>query len=341
MSIPRLTFFCELDQAALPALFADPSVIANLQVLNARLSLGLLDFSPERATVVHQLNQAGVPVVAWLLLPPEHGYWFNMDNAHQALECYQNFKAWTLEHQLMWAGVGLDIEPDLRDLQGLRSVWWRVAPRWLVRGLKVRRFNTARAAYRSLVAQIHADGFPVEAYQFCLIADERVMGSTFLQRTTGIVDIAVDREVWMLYTSFIRPNGPGMLGSYGVEAQAIGLGSTGGGVEIAADIPPLSWDELARDLRLAWNNCNDLYIYSLEGCVRQGFLVQLKGFAWDQPIILPEDSIVRVEGWRHGLQSVLWLMAHLYLVGLAILGALGVIFGLRRFLRQRSTGIAE
>ena len=50
----------------------------------------------------------------------------------------------------------------------------------------------------------------------------------------GLVDIEVDREVWMLYTSFVRPNGAGVLASYAPEAQSVGLGSTGGGVELGA-----------------------------------------------------------------------------------------------------------
>src|ERR671933_548582 len=60
----------------------------------------------------------------------------------------------------------------------------------------------ARAPYTDLVERIRADGYPVENYQFPLIADERWAGSTLLQRLMGLVDLRTDREVWMLYTSF-------------------------------------------------------------------------------------------------------------------------------------------
>ena len=84
----------------------------------------------------------------------------------------------------------------------------------------------AHAAYAALVDRIHADGYRVENYQFPLIADERRAGSTLLQRLLGLVEVPTDREVWMLYSSFMRTLGPGLLWSYGPEAQAVAAGST-------------------------------------------------------------------------------------------------------------------
>jgi hypothetical protein len=84
----------------------------------------------------------------------------------------------------------------------------------------------SKAAYRRLVGQIRADGWPVENYQFPLIADERQAGSALLQRL-ALVDVATDREVWMLYSSFLRALGPGLIWAYGPEAAAIAVGTTG------------------------------------------------------------------------------------------------------------------
>ena len=58
----------------------------------------LVDLSPERAEVVRRLNAAGVPVIAWQLLPEEQGYWYNMSNAPSAAARYSAFRAWTAEH---------------------------------------------------------------------------------------------------------------------------------------------------------------------------------------------------------------------------------------------------
>ena len=97
----------------------------------------------------------------------------------------------------------------------------------------------------------------------------------------------------MLYTSVMRPYGPGILSSYAQEAETIAIGSTGGGVDVGVlDQSPLEWEELVRDLRLAWFWCNDIYVFSLEGCVQQNYLTRLKGFKWDYPIIIPEEQIL-------------------------------------------------
>lgn len=80
MALPRITFFCELDPHPLQDLF-DQRLVNDLLDLHASLSLGIIDLSPQRAQVVQRLNQAGVPVIAWLLLPKDEGYWFNLDNA--------------------------------------------------------------------------------------------------------------------------------------------------------------------------------------------------------------------------------------------------------------------
>ena len=57
----------------------------------------------------------------------------------------------------------------------------------------------------------------------------------------------------MLYSSFMRALGPGLIWAYGPEAAAIGVGTTGGGPDIpgSPQMPSLSWEEFARDLCLA------------------------------------------------------------------------------------------
>lgn len=322
MILPRLTFFCELESEDLKMLFAEVSVVEDLLDLKANLSLGIIDLSSQRAEVVQRLNEAGIPVVARLLLPLEHGYWFNVGNAPQTTAFYQEFKSWTSAHGLRWAAIGLDIKPDIRDLRQIATNKWSLLPTLLRRAFDRKRLAHAQTVFSDLVAQIHADGYSVESYQIPIIADERKIGSTFLRRITGLVDIQVDREVWMLYTSFLQPHGAGYLWSYAPEAQSIGLGSTGGGVDTGIiESGPLKWDELARDLRLAWYWCNDLYIFSLEGCVHQGYLERLKTFEWDQPILFPDEVAERFKKWRKVLRLNLWVVSNgtVILVGMMII----------------------
>jgi hypothetical protein len=226
---PRLTFACELDAARLTALVADPTVLTDLQALGARVALMLSDFSPARAAVVRQLTAAGIPVVAIPLVSSEEGYYFTADNAPRAVERYEQWKAWTAEYDLVWDGVGLDIEPDARFYLQIMENPWGLLPMLLPRLLGTAPVRRARAAYSALIDRIRADGRRVENYQFPVLADERWARSTLLQRLLGLVDIKTDREVWMLYTSVFPGIGPGILWSYAPEAPAIGVGSTGGG----------------------------------------------------------------------------------------------------------------
>jgi len=307
---PELTFACELDPARLAALFADSSVVEDLLALRARVALMCSDFSDERAEVVRRLNAVGVPAVGIPLLPLAQGYYFTADNAARAAERYQQWQVWTRQHGLAWAGVGLDIEPDARIYLQIMRNWWGLVPMLLPRLFDRARPERSRAAYAELVDAIRADGWTAENYQFPLIADERRAGSTLLQRL-ALVDVRTDREVWMIYSSFMRALGPGLIWSYGPEASAIGVGTTGGGPDIPGQpqMPSLSWEELARDLRLARRWSDQILIHSLEGCVWHGFLGRLRSFDW-AAAAGPPAGLWAASGLRRSLRAVLRASAH-------------------------------
>ncbi len=320
---PELTFFCELDAQPLEGLMADVEVIAALQQLKAGVAMGLRDLSAQRAQVVKRLNRAGIPLTAWLLLPESEGYWFNLDNAAAAARQYQAFLRWSQENGLEWRRVGLDIEPDFGFISGFKS-GVGVGLLRVVRSLARRRriFGAAREMYLNLVRQIKADGYEVEAYQLPLMLDERRAGSTVIQRLLGVLDLPVDREIAMLYSSFSRPFGDGLLVSYGKDADFIAIGSTGGGVDLegVADTRPLSWEEFARDLRIASRLGAEIAIFSLEGCVQQRFLQRLLSFDWQSKGMINPHRVRRADLFRGGLHSLLWLLRRpLLLVALAVL----------------------
>jgi hypothetical protein len=317
---PALTFFCELEANDLEALFADPNVTLQLQKMGAGVSMGLLDLSDQRAAVVRHLNELGIPVTAWLLLPKEQGYWFNLDNFSEAVSFYGRFREWVGRCQIHFSTIGLDIEPDIRDMNAVLHRNGSAIRNLVKRTLNRRRLQMAQMAYTHLVMMIKADGYRVESYQFPIIADERKTGSTLIQRSMGVIDIPVDREVLMLYSSFL--GGAGMLWSYAPDAQGIGVGSTGGGVELEGigTAPVMNWHELRRDLLLAYQYTSAIYIYSLEGCVQQGILDQVADLNWEQPVAVPIQASRRVDGIRLLGQSFLWLAARPLIVLAAILG---------------------
>jgi hypothetical protein len=203
---------------------------------------------------------------------------------------------------------------------------WGLVPMLLPRLFNSSRPQQARLAYQELVDRIRADGWTVENYQFPLIAEERLAGSTLLQRL-ALVDVATDREIWMIYSSFMRTLGPGFIESYGPTAASIGVGTTGGGPDVpgSPQLPSLSWEELARDLRLARRWCDQILIHSLEGCVRQGFLPRLRSFDWSLLPAAPPRSWPAT-GLRRLLLATLWTSAHPWIA----LGIAAASYGLAR-----------
>jgi hypothetical protein len=326
---PNLTFFCELEPEILQDLFSKSEVIEHLKLLNAHVSLGLLDLSQERANVVRLLNREGIQVTAWLLLPKEEGYWFNLENAPLAINQYAAFKLWSGDNDLRWSKIGLDIEPDIQLIQEIARNRQAGLKKLLLKYFRNSRVQKAIRDYQMLVTQIRSDGYFVESYQIPLIVDERKARSSVLQRLAGLVDLNVDREVLMLYTSFLRPYGAGFLWSYAPKAGGVGVGNTGGGVKMEGVKEPdyLNWSELQRDLLLAKQLTREIYIFSLEGCFQHGFLEKLINFAWNQKQALPIGEIRKVNLFRRIAQPVLWSLSH---PGLILATGLGLFLLIRR-----------
>jgi hypothetical protein len=312
-------------------LFKDGTVIRQLQMLEARVAMMVSDHSSQRAAVINLLNRAGIPVVGIPLLPAEDGYYFTVENVSRAAMRYGELTEWSRQHSLAWDRIGLDVEPEARFYEQIMSNPWRLPLALLPRLCDRGQLTGARAEYGALIDRIHGDGWTVENYQFPLIADERRVGASVLQRLLGLVDLSTDREVWMLYSSFMRALGPGLLWSYGREADAIAVGTTGGGPDVPGhpQMPALSWQEFARDLRLAGRWCEDVYVHSLEGCVWQGFLDRLGCFEWAGAGRPRTASLA--EGLRLLLRAALWSSVR---PRQAAFAATAVGLGLRQLLRS-------
>jgi hypothetical protein len=282
MRAPALTFFVELAADPLAALFTDGRCADFLVRGGFGLSMGMIDVRPERAAIVRALERRGVPVTAWILLDEAHGYWLNADNAAAAVARYRHLRAWAAAERLALPRVGLDVEFPRADGELLM----REPQRGFVTLLRRRRpaaVARAERTYAELVAEIRADGRRVEAYHLPHLLDERASRSTLLRRTLGLVDVDVDLEVHMLYSTYL---GAPMSRSYMPEAPAIALGSTGGGVDAgtpAHEARRLRWSALEADLLAAAAHTRDLYVFSLEGCVEQGLLDPLLALDWSRP----------------------------------------------------------
>lgn len=278
---PRLVFFNEQASEALEATFR-PTVLTQLGVLGAGVSMALLDLSDARAAIVQRLTAARVPVHGWLLVPREHGYFATHHNAAHVEQAFEAFCRWKERHRLEVSTVGLDFEPDVRELDALMAAPVRTLSRWFTSRARGRAVEPALEAYRALVRRMQAQGFTVETYQFPFVADDRAAGTRFWQRRLGVLDVEADRQVLMLYTSLMGALGPGLLEAYAPHARAIGVGSTGGGID---PFPKLSFLELERDLVVAARHAPEVYVFSLEGLVQQGATDDLISIDWGRPVV--------------------------------------------------------
>ncbi len=322
---PRLTFFCELDPDSLKEVFTKSSALKTLKKLGAGVSLGILDLTPERAAMVTLLNKAGIPVTAWLLLPKNAGYWFNLENVEIASDRYARFVSWTKEHGLHWEGIGLDIEPDINLINLL------IRKRGL--GLLIKKlFNRfqlsdAEDGYVSLIERMRQDGYYVESYQIPFVLDEKRVKSTILKKVLGIVSLPVDAEIPMLYSSMFKSKSPGLLLSYAQESPFIAIGSTGGGVvmEGHGEMASLSPDEFMRDLALASEFSRHIHVFSLEGCIQQGILDRIHQRPEVNQSWKYRKEKSRVDFTRHLLRGLLWIISNLHWI-MIVVSVLVLIF---------------
>ena len=308
---PHIVFASDQSTGELESMLSEPGVVADLIELKAGIALALPDLTADRASLVRELNRDGIPVTAWLTLPPEQGYYLNASNGRQAEVRFSDFEKWTTANELRWAAIGLDIEPTIQDFATLRQGRrFRLFLTLLGRYVDTRRVREAKYTCSALMREIRSHGYQVETYQFPFIEDERAVRSSVLERLTGIVDVRGDREVLMLYTSFHPSLDSALIWVYGPEAQTIAVGSTTGP---ASDphFARLNWEEFSRDLMVANHFSHVIGVYNFGGCVRQGFLARLKNLNWSESVTISAESVQRATKLRERIQRVLWIVSNL------------------------------
>ncbi len=329
-SQPHLIFSTELEGVALLHILQQEHVLEELVRQQYGIALAMIRFTDEQAAVVRLLNAHQIYVVAWLLLPPEEGYWFNLQNYPQAVQHYHAFRGWAVMHQIHVHAIGLDVEPPVQEVAtmsswGLRDIARRL---WLARENVL--YPAARSAYKDLIADIHHDGYEVHVFQLPLVADDRRAGTNLLQRAIDVVDLPADLEVLICPSSLSisRLNndlGGALITSYGPAADSIGVGNTNPHTILDepenayANAPSLTWKALERDLLLAERYTDTIYVFSLEGCIERGLLPRIADLNWGDEPRWPLFPRVIVSGLRM-LLLVLLLFGRFYQTMFAWLG---------------------
>ena len=330
---PTLSFFNEMGGKEVKALFADTTLIPTLQQLHAEIRMGIIDLTPERAAVVRQLNKAGITVVAWLLLPKEKGYWFDSRNGDAAIERYKEVKKWSDKNGLLFKGIGLDLELDYNDVILLKQHKWKLLGKLIGRLYDKKSVTEGKEKYQSLVNMIRKDGYPVESYYVPFIRYEAQSGKTSLEQLTGFLDITTDKDIPMLYTSFMG-NAYGLLKVLAIDdhLKYVAIGSTGGGIDTT--LPTMTWNALAHDLRLASQTANEIHIFSLEGSVHKGFLKNLVGFDYDVPVTPQLEEVKQVNSLKSTVATISTILNYptLLLTGVFII-FLVLVWGIYRLVK--------
>lgn len=321
---PIISFFNEMNSRDLSILFDDTSVIDALKKMNAEVRMGMLDLTFTRVEVVKKLNAAGIPVVAWLLLPEDEGYWFNASNGLMAFKRYRDFRQWAAVNELDFKAIGIDLELDINDARLIKenpwNLFWMVPPRLF----KNAELEKGRKDYAQLIETMQQDGYTVENYYASFIKDETALGYTSIQQATKFLDIKTNKEIPMLYSSFMG-NADGLLKIYGsdIGLKAVAVGSTGGGVDTT--LPTLSYEQLVHDISMASKFADEVHIFSLEGCVQNGYLNKLVVQQFDDTLSFDPKQVQAVQKLQQIVKLVstvlsyptlLFLFLFLLIVGL-------------------------
>ena len=285
-----ISFFNELKSPELAQLFKDSTLIPNLQAIHGEIRMGTLDLTPERAAVVKKINDAGIPVVAWVVLSEEDGYFSNSINAELSKKRYEEIKNWANKYQLKLKGIGFDFEIDINDLKLAKSSPFKLVYKMFTRLYEDEtNLKLAKLKYDTLMAQVKADGYAVEGYYHPFINDEVANGTSSIQRMTRFLPYKTGNDIPMLYSS-LNGNGDGMLKLYGADIHlyATGLGSTGGGIDTSG---LLTYERLVHDMNVAFKTVKEVHIFSLEGAVKSGMLQKLLTYKYDSTVAYNQNEI--------------------------------------------------
>ena len=298
---PRLIISTDLAGDDLLTTLRMPGLLDLLAAYGYGVALPLAQLHDSAAAAARLLNQHRVAAIACLRLAPEEGFTFNLQNYPLALGCYQDFHTWARSHGLRFEAIGLSIEPPLQEVAEARQRRASALARrfWLAHENIL--YPSAQAAYSELIVVMHLDGYEVHTFQMPVIADDRRAGTTLIQRALDIVDLPADLNVLMCSSIVpIEPLGDdlggALIASYGAHADAIGIGSIDEagppnldamGIDLGGSVGDqrsmLPWPALRRDLLLAAQYTDTIYIHSLEDCVARELLPKIAALDWEAP----------------------------------------------------------
>jgi hypothetical protein len=332
-SLKNVSFFTELTGSELDKVASDTSIIKNLKQLNASLRVALIDMSPERVSALLKLQNAQIPIHAWLMLTKEDGYWANNENYKAFQKRYSVFADWSAKEGIKWKSVGLTMLPQRSDGNFLIESQKSLNGKWDFSKIMIARlldwdgeFDEAKAAYEDIVRTIKSDGYAVEIYQLPMQMDEALAETTAFQKMAGIINLKGDEQFTIIHRRLTGdyPKILAFIDAYGKSSDGVVLGHTSSQrpLNFRENDVVLNWQELSRCLLYAQKERITIHISTLEGCIEQGILPKMRDLVITKSNVeIAEEKKVVDAGRTH----TVWLFQVLSYPYLLLIAAL--IFG--------------
>ncbi|HOO55852.1 MAG TPA: hypothetical protein PLN69_03450 [bacterium] len=169
------------------------------------------------AAMLAEYQQLGIPVMLWVLLPDESGYWACESNANEFTGYTSKIFDWADEKGfgIPWLAVDLELPhgqmermKNAKGLGVLKSIYSTIAEN-RNRG----RFYTASAEYNRLIETLHSRGTRVLTAAASQVAEDILTGTIGTQdiMETPISTVNFDVISFMIYTSMISGYSKGLI----------------------------------------------------------------------------------------------------------------------------------
>jgi hypothetical protein len=139
---------------------------------------------------VRKANSLGIPVIAWIVVPYEQGYWAYEGNAPAMTAAVKAWAAWKTANRLRFASVALDQEFSWQNLKiyvaAAKSGDRQKLSSWMQGNIDPTAQCEALRGYRDLMSWAHRRGIRVDAAEAPMVADDLADGNLALQNALQI-----------------------------------------------------------------------------------------------------------------------------------------------------------
>ena len=227
--------------------------------------------------LVRKANKLGIPVISWVVVPYEQGYWAYQGNAPANAEAVKAWAAWKRANQLRFVSVVLDQEFSWQNLRTyvplVMSRDQQKLDAWMAGNVDPEAQCHALHVYRDLISWAHRQGIRADAAVAPMVVDDVEDGDMALQNELQIsASSRYDRMYLMAYRSAVSQAGFDPGPAYIAANFASMQRHFGGGGQVSLGIPGQApygdLQALVQDVRLlAGLGAKAVPIFSIEEMV--------------------------------------------------------------------------